>query len=59
MTSRVYVSCGNSQTGGGIVAYDGVALSQASAKIPTAPLASALLGAQPTGLAVNPNTNRI
>ena len=57
MTSRVYVSCG-AQTGG-IVAYDGVALSKASAKIPTAPLASVMLGAQPTGLAVNPNTNRI
>ena len=59
MTSRVYVSCGNSQTGGGVVVYDGIALSKASAKIPTAPLASALLGAQPTGLAVNPNTNRV
>jgi DNA-binding beta-propeller fold protein YncE len=59
MTSRVYVSCGNSQTGGGIVIYDGIVLSQASVKIPTAPLASALLGAQPTGLAVNPNTNRV
>jgi DNA-binding beta-propeller fold protein YncE len=59
LTSRVYVSCGNSQSGGGIVAYDGVALSKASVKIPTAPLASALLGAQPAGLAVNPNTNRI
>ena len=59
MTSRVYVSCGNSQTGGGLVIYDGVALSQANAKIPTAPLASAHLGAQPTGLAVNPNSNRV
>lgn len=59
MTSRVYVSCGNSQTGGGVVVYDGIALSNASAKVPTAPLASALVGAQPTGLAVNPNTNRV
>jgi DNA-binding beta-propeller fold protein YncE len=59
VTSRVYVSCGNSQTGGGLVAYDGVALANASAKIPTAPLAAALLGAQPAGVAVNPNTNRI
>jgi DNA-binding beta-propeller fold protein YncE len=59
-TSRVYVSCGNGQTGGGIVAFDGVALSQASVKITTAPLASVLLpAAQPTGLAVNANTNRI
>jgi YVTN family beta-propeller protein len=39
--------------------YDGITLSKASAKIPTAPLGSALLGAQPTGLAVNPNTNRV
>jgi DNA-binding beta-propeller fold protein YncE len=54
MTSRVYVSCG-----GGIVAYDGVALANASAKVATAPLASVLLGAQPAGVAVNPNTNRI
>jgi DNA-binding beta-propeller fold protein YncE len=59
LTSRVYVSCGNSQTGGGLVVYDGVALANASAKIPTAPLTSALLGAQPTGVALNPNTNRI
>ncbi|MFN7997944.1 MAG: carboxypeptidase regulatory-like domain-containing protein [Bryobacteraceae bacterium] len=59
MTSRVYVSCGNSQTGGGIVIYDGLALSKANAKIPTAPLSRALLGAQPTGLAINPNTNRV
>ena len=59
MTGRVYVSCGNSQTGGGIVIYDGIALSNAHAKIPTAPLARALLGNQPTGLAVNPNTNRL
>jgi DNA-binding beta-propeller fold protein YncE len=59
MTSRVYVSCGNSQSGGGIVAYDGVALSQANAKIPTPPLGRSLLGAQPAGLAVNPNTNKI
>lgn len=59
MTSRVYVSCGNSQTGGGIVVYDGIALSNANAKIPTPPLASALLGAQPAGLAVNANTNRV
>jgi DNA-binding beta-propeller fold protein YncE len=53
-TSRVYVSCG-----GSIVVYDGVELSQASVKVPTAPLASTPLAAQPTGLAVNPNTNRI
>lgn len=59
VTSRVYVSCGNSQTGGGVVIYDGVALSNAHAKIPTPPLARALLGNQPTGLAVNPNTNRL
>ncbi len=59
MTSRVYVSCGNSQTGGGLVVYDGIALSQASAKIPTAPLGRSPLGLQPTGLAVNPNTNRV
>ena len=59
MTARVYVSCGNSQTGGGIVVYDGVALSNAHVKVPTAPLARALLGNQPTGLAVNPNTNRL
>lgn len=59
MTSRVYVSCGNSQSGGGLVAFDGIALSHASVKIPTAPLARALAGTQPTGLAVNPNTNRV
>ena len=59
MTSRVYVSCGNSQSGGGVVIYDGIALNKASAKIPTPPLASVLLGAQPRGLALNPNTNRL
>ena len=58
MTSRVYVSCGNGN-GGGIVAYDGIALSQANAKVPTAQIATQLLGAQPSGLAVNPNTNRL
>lgn len=51
MTSRVYVSCGNSQSGGGLVVFDGVALRQASVKVPMPPLASALLGAQPTSLA--------
>src|SRR5205085_3750434 len=59
MTSRVYVSCGNSQTGGGVVVYDGVALSNANVHIPTPSLATAHLGAQPTGLAVNANTNRV
>src|SRR5690242_8498813 len=47
MTSRAYVSCGPGNTGGGVVAYDGVKVSNASVKIPTAPLGSALLGAQP------------
>ena len=54
MTSRVYVSCG-----GGLVVYDGIALSKASAKIPTLPIGRSPLGAQPAGLAVNPNTNRV
>jgi DNA-binding beta-propeller fold protein YncE len=59
MTSRLYISCGNSQTGGGLVIFDGVALSKANVKIATPPLATALLGAQPTGLAINANTNRV
>jgi DNA-binding beta-propeller fold protein YncE len=59
MTSRVYVGCGNSQTGGSLVAYDGIALSNANVKLTTSPLASVQVGAQATGLAVNPNTNRI
>jgi YVTN family beta-propeller protein len=52
-TSRVYVSCG-----GGVAVYDGVALSKAKVKIPTPPIGN-LLGIQATGLAVNPNTNRL
>src|SRR5207244_564602 len=36
-----------------------IALSQASAKIPAAPIGNARLGAQPAGLAVNPNSNRV
>jgi hypothetical protein len=58
MTSRAYVSCGTGQSGG-IAAFDGVQLSNASVKNPVAPLGSAILGTQPTGLAVNPNTNRL
>jgi len=54
ITSRVYVSCG-----GNLLVYDGVVLSRASVKIPTPPLAVVGLNAQPTGLAVNPNTNRV
>lgn len=58
MTSRVYVSCGTGVSGG-LVIFDGLALSQANAKITTPPLANQLSGAQPSGLAVNPNTNRL
>jgi DNA-binding beta-propeller fold protein YncE len=62
-TSRVYVSCGflGNGLGAGISAYDGVALSLANVHVTTSPLAYAMLNAnaQPTGLAVNPNTNRI
>src|ERR1051326_2990976 len=53
-TLRVYASCG-----GGLGVYDGLILSKANVKIPTAPLASVALGALPKGMAVNPNTNRI
>jgi DNA-binding beta-propeller fold protein YncE len=53
-TSRVYVSCN-----GGLGVYDGITLSQASVKIPTAPLAVVPVGAQPNGIAFNANTNRI
>jgi len=53
--SRLYVLCG-----GSVTAFDGIALSKANVKTPTAPLGGiAIPGAQPTGLAVNPNTNRV
>ena len=56
MTSRAYVAGGSA---GAVLVYDGIALSNASVKIPTAPIGSAAPGGSPAGLAVNPNTNRV
>jgi hypothetical protein len=62
MTSRVYVSCGFSDFNAGVYVFDGMALSQANANIPTPAIGSAVLGrpmSAALGLAVNPNTNRV
>jgi DNA-binding beta-propeller fold protein YncE len=62
VTSRVYVSCNNSAGTGDIIVFDGVALSNASVKVSTPPVGTGPVGiaqSQPTGLAVNPNTNRV
>jgi DNA-binding beta-propeller fold protein YncE len=53
-TERVYVSCG-----GNVLVYDGIVLSKASVKVPTPALGRASLSGRITGLAVNPNTNRV
>ena len=54
MTSRVYAACP-----GGVAIYDGVTISQANVNTSTPAIGRALFGAQPGGIAVNPNTNRI
>ena len=54
LTTRVHVASGS-----GLVIFDGRVLSQASAKIPTPPLAVVPLSSPINGLAVNPNTNRV
>jgi DNA-binding beta-propeller fold protein YncE len=54
MTNRVYVS----SSCGSIIAYDGAGFTGFKNPAPQ-PLAGLSLGAQPSGIAVNPNTNRI
>lgn len=59
VTSRVYVSCGNSQTGGTLVMFDGTAMTLSGGKVLTPPLARLALGAQAGGLGINPATDRL